>query len=143
MFANNARTTVVSPSVATSLSHRVFCGDFAIRSVAVCWHTRARRYLQLKATHDRKAIQLKNLKWTRVGMSAEDYAALCALDEELDELRSMAPSIIIELPEEDRQERLVEMRSLKKQISDMTDRCVTLFCFHPQVVFYSAVQPHM
>ena len=46
---------------------------------------------------------------------------VCALDIELDELRSMPPSLIIELPESDRKERLLEMRSLKKQLKAIMD----------------------
>ena len=78
-------------------------------------------YFKVKGDLSEGKILLKNLKWKRVGLSDDDYATLCNLDIELDELRSMPPTLIIELPEEDRKERLMEMRSLKDQVKKLTE----------------------
>ena len=78
-------------------------------------------YVELKSTLTSEQVKLKNYKWMRVGMSKEDYKSLCALDLELSELRNMGPSVIIELPQVDRKERLKEMRSLKKQMHALMD----------------------
>lgn len=77
-------------------------------------------YRDTKAEMEEKRIFMKNLKWLRVGLPESDYDELCELDIELTELRNMPPAAIIELTEEDKEQRLVEIRSLKKSIKGLT-----------------------